>query len=193
MLFASALANPQFATVSLPDSVSPKLTSTHTLLVLDDSYSMAATRSQETLFSRAKQAAQDLVGAAVQGEAFTLIAMTNEHGPVIHYPSFDAARVASELERLPIGYGDSTLATVLGSIEKSISAARQRFPRLTSTRVCFYTDLGDNTWNALAGDAVRDRLRRIRQNAELFVIDVGAAAGSNLAVSGIQQLSLIHI
>ena len=187
VLFASALANPQFATVSLPDSVSPNLTSTHTLLVLDDSYSMAATRSQETLFSRAKQAAQDLVGAAVQGEAFTLIAMGNEHGPVIHYPSFDAARVASELEHLPIAGGDSKLVTVLGSIERSISAARQKFPRLTSARVCFFTDLGYNTWSVLAGDTVRDRLRRIGQSAELFVIDVGAAPGSNLAVSRIHQ------
>ena len=79
-LFASALANPRFAPVSLSESLPANLTNTHTILVLDDSYSMATNHSQETLFSRAKQAAQERVGAAMQGEAFTLIANnTNNH------------------------------------------------------------------------------------------------------------------
>lgn len=188
VLFASALANPRIAPVSLSEPVPASLTNTHTVLVLDDSYSMATNVSQEEpLFSRAKQAAQDLVGAAMQGEAFTLIAMSNERGPVIRNPSFDTARIARELDRLSIAHGAATLTNVLDSVDESISAARQRFPRLTSTRVCFYTDLGYNTWSAIARDNVRDRLRRIGQNAELFVIDVGSSAGGNLAVTGIQQ------
>ena len=187
VLFASALANPRFAPVSLSDPVSANLTNTHTVLVLDDSYSMATNVSQEPLFSRAKQAARDLVGAAMQGEAFTLIAMANNRGPVIRNPSFDTARITRELDRLSIAHGAATLMTVLDSVDEVISAARQRFPRLTSTRVCFYTDLGFNTWSVIARDNVRDRLQRIGQNAELFVIDVGSSAGGNLAVTGIQQ------
>lgn len=186
-LFASALANPRFAPVSMSESLPANLTNAHTILVVDDSYSMATRRSQETLFSRAKQAAQDRVGAAMQGEAFTLIAMANGRGPVIHTPSFDTARVAGELDRLSIAHGASTLATVLDSVDESISAARQRFPGMTRTRVYFYTDLGYNTWSAINGEAVRDRFRRLGQHAELFVIDVGSSAGGNLAVTGIQQ------
>ena len=187
VLLASALANPRFVPVSSSNAVPATLSGIHTILVLDDSYSMSSTGLQGSPFSQAKQAAQELVNGARQGDAFTLIAMENKHLRVIRDPSFDVARVTRELDRLSISHGASTLTTVLDSIEEAISATRKRFPRLTNTRVCFYTDLGYNTWHSVTRDVIQERLRQIGARAELFVIDVGTPDVANLAVTGLQQ------
>ena len=191
LVFSTALANPSFIHEYSQGNAPLASSSTHTVLVLDDSYSMACDNPSGTAFSQAQQAGQDLVAAGRQGDAFTLIAMSGDGRRVIRDPAFDSAAVIRELEDLSISHGVATLAPVLDAVEKSIAAARRRFPRLANTRVCFFTDLGYNTWHVAAEATVRERLRRIRTKAALFLMDVGHSAVPNLAVVGIRQLQTL--
>src|SRR5262245_47529406 len=100
-LFALALADPQLSTFSswIGGAGGGQ---THTVLVLDGSYSMDYRREDKSRFAAAKELAKQIVEASQQGDGFTLVLMAEPPRAVIAQPAFDPEDVLEELNNLEL-------------------------------------------------------------------------------------------
>lgn len=160
---------------------------THTVLVIDGSYSMATQLDDTTRFERARQLASDVVDAASRGDAFTLVLMGEPPRVIIGQPAFEPADVKQELANLTLPHAGADLAPSLAAVEKLLADVRSGHARVTSQRVCLFTDLQSTTWGAFATDGSEGALRRIAQAAPLTLFDVGQDGVENVAVVALTQ------
>ena len=159
---------------------------THTVLVIDGSYSMLARDGDATRFDRARQLAGDVVDAAGRGDAFTMVMMSEPPQVIIGQPAFDPQDVKQELASLRPPHAGANLAASLASIEKLLQEVREEHKRIDAQRVCIFTDLGATTWADVGGDQTDARIRRIGEVAPTTLFDVGQESVENAAVVGLQ-------
>ena len=187
LLLALALADPYLEQLTQlgPSLVArPRL---HTVLVLDGSYSMAAAEAEQSRFEQARAAAVQIVSAANQGDAFTLVLLADPPQVIVSEPAFEPSDVIEEIDALRMPHGAAALPPTLAHVERILTAAHKRQKRLAKHRVCILTDLQQRTWSAAERPAVRQQLGRLAELATLELIDVGGGRGENLAVTGLQQ------
>jgi len=160
---------------------------THWVFVIDGSYSMACQEDESSRFEIAKQQVSRLLARASQGDGFTLILMGDPPRTIIRQPAFAAEDVEEELEPLALPHGGGDLVATLAEVQSVIEAARRNTPRLTATNVCFLTDLGGTSWNAVEKPESRRRVTEIAKHASLAVLNEGSISGANLAVTALAQ------
>lgn len=194
VLLALALAEPGCSTAPLVGGSLVGGGQTHTVLVLDGSYSMEHRREEQSRFEAAKNMAVELVEQSRQGDGFTLVLMAEPPRVVIPEPAFDPQDVIAEISALRPLHGGANLPASLGEVEKILEAAAQDHPRLTQNKVCFFTDLGETTWEAASAEAFRQRIGQLSERAALALIDLGEPGAQNLAVTRLEpQESLATI
>jgi hypothetical protein len=187
LLLAMALADPQVSSESA--AARPTIGRTHWLIVLDGSMSMGYRDGAATLFEQAREQARQLATEARQGDGLTLLLLADPPRVVIPEPSFDPADVIREIEALRIRHTGADLAQTLELAEEMIRQARRRHPRLTTTRICFFTDLGRTTWNAAEGTAARRVLRQLAEDdVQMSVKELGDRQWTNAAVTRLEML-----
>jgi hypothetical protein len=71
----------------------------------------------------------------------------------------------------------------VAEIEQIVAEALDKQRRLTSTRICFFTDLGRTTWEEATTPALRARLERLAEKASLSLFDVGDGQTQNAAIT----------
>jgi hypothetical protein len=185
LLLALALADPM---MSLLPSLGASLGSgsTHHVLVLDGSYSMAYRAGERSRFEVARTLAAQVVGDSRQGDGFTLILMAQPPVTVIGDPAFAPHDVIEELQNLQVRHTGANLAMTLGEIDSILQQAGDKHARLRESKVYFFTDLGRNTWEEATGEQGRRQLGRLGDRASLLLIDVGQSDVQNLAVTNLQ-------
>lgn len=206
VLFAAALAEPVLAWLAGLGSPLGSGGQTHWVFVLDASYSMdyrdgaadsnsehgvagdgdargAGRESRRSRFDRARQIARQWVERSRQGDGFSLIVMADVPRVVIDQPAFDPRDVAEEIDGLRVLHGGANLAAALAEVETLVGRAREDAPRLTRRKICWFTDLGQNTWGEVNTEVARQRIGRLAEHADLVLVDVGQMATSNLAVT----------
>lgn len=184
ILLAMALADPIVARLGADAAAGRRGGDTHNVIVIDSSYSMDYRQGDTTRFQQAKELATELVRQSVQGDGFTLVQLANPPKVVVRDPVFDRSSVAAEIARLERTDGDADLEATLAEIERILERASERVFRLKTERICFFTDLGRNTWENASRKPVLSTLEELAQkNSELKVYDVGGRGGGNVAVT----------
>lgn len=186
LLFAAALAEPLVSWLPALDGPL-QVGRTHWVLVLDASYSMDARSSAGSAFARAQQAAEDLVAQATRGDGFSLVLMAEPPQVVIGDPAFDPADVIGEIQSLRVRHGGADLNSSLAELAQIVARTQDRQSRLNQVKVCFFTDLGANTWEAATTARSRTLIGQLAEQAHLALLDVGPRdLSGNLAVTSLQ-------
>lgn len=186
VLLALALADPMF---SLFPSLGAALGThgrTHYLLVLDVSYSMDYRTGDKSRLDRAKELAVQVVNDSRQGDGFTLVLLGDPPQAAISDPAFDPRDVVEEIESLKVRHGGASLPLTLTAIENVFQSVRRQQTRLTTTTICFFTDLGRTTWDDASTQDCRLRIGRLAENASLALFDVGQDGTANAAVTSLE-------
>ncbi len=185
ILLAAALAEPM-VNYSALTSGPTEAVHTHWVLVFDVSYSMAYTPGDRSLLQQGQDAARELVRQAPQGDGFTLVLMGAPPQVVIRDPAYDPADVLRELDRLEPRHAGANLNAALEEVQELVEQARKRHVRLSQTRVCFFSDLGQTTWDDLESAAARKALGELAEVAQLHLFELGDSAWNNAAVTRLE-------
>jgi hypothetical protein len=188
MLLALALAEPGCSSAPLIGGSLAGGGQTHTVLILDGSYSMDYRRQDRTRFDAAKKMAIEVVENSRQGDGFTLVLMADAPRVIIPEPAFDPSDVIEEINGLRTFHGGASLMASLAEVEKILETAARDYPRLTQNKICFFSDLQETTWEVAAGDDFRSRLGSLADRAALALIDLGETGQQNLAVTRLEAL-----
>jgi len=170
--------------------------STHRVLVLDGSFSMAYKPSDKSRFERAKELAARIVDESPQGDGFTLILMSSPPRVVVGNPVFEPRDFLEEVENLRLPHTTFDLSATLAKVEEVLASARKEHPRLAREEVYFLTDLGRVGWRPESSDGAtasegRQRAQRLAETASLVVLDVGQPDAENTAVTELRSLEPI--
>lgn len=187
LLFAIALADPM-STALATWNLAGQAGRTHTLIVVDGSYSMDYRDGETSRFDRAKQYARELVEQASQGDGFTLVLMSQPPRVVVGQPAFDKQDVLQELDSLQLTHSGASFPATLAAVEKVLEEADERYPRLARRRVIFLTDLQRSTWQASTEEASRRRLNALSEKGTLSIVDFGGPGEDNVAVVRLEPM-----
>jgi hypothetical protein len=169
--------------------------STHHVLVIDSSYSMAYRAGDRTRFDEAKQWAARIVEQGPRGDGFTLVQMANPPRVVVATPGLEKGPIRQEIQNLELLHTGADLGATLAEVRKVLETARRDSPRLTRHEVCFFTDLQRGTWLPAMTDAAKaelghhvpmvDRAAGLAALAQLQIINLGQPGDDNLAVTSL--------
>lgn len=162
---------------------------THTVLVIDHSYSMAYGETGQTRLDRAKQLARSIVDDAAEGDGFTLIAMGRTAKDIIAEPAFDPDDVLREIDQIDIDPGVAVADLALAKVEACLRNAARDFPRLRRAQVCLMTDYGVTTWDTGGSQTNEQTIRKIEELAVVRAFDLGQAATTNSSILDAHQLT----
>jgi len=179
MLMAVALARPLVGESGLLGALGTE--SRHVVLVLDDSLSMHYREGRVSSFERARDIAGRILGALHKGDVVSLLAMSDVTRPLIKEASLDIELARREVRRLKPGWGGTGLREALVQAAELVASTHK--PRKD---VFILTDLQAGAWGRKSdapGAELRSALDRIREEAKVFVVDVGADRPDNLAVT----------
>lgn len=183
LLLALALADPIW---SLFPSLGASLGAgghTHFVLVVDGSYSMDYRPDGKSRFELARDLASQVIDDSRQGDGFTLILMSDPPEVVIGEPAFAPKDVQEEMDNLRLRHAGASLEMTLAEIDNMIGKARKQHPRLTDTKICFFSDLCENTWSEVSSEDARRRIGQLAENATMIVMDVGQGEAQNIGVT----------
>ena len=186
LILAVALADPLLSMLPRTPVSTTARGRTHTVIVLDGSYSMASRSGELSNLERAKTLAAQIVRGGSQGDGFTLVTMGDPPRAVIPDVVFDAEDVVDELQTMQLRHTGADLMATLDEVARIVQGTAQRHPRFVGHQVCFLTDLGLSTWADVRSPQVRQRLARLADDATLFLYEMGTPARGNLAI---KQLS----
>lgn len=167
----------------------------HKVLVIDGSFSMAYRGDANTIFTRTKQLASQLVRESRQGDVFTVVDMGQPAKLVVGPDVIDHAAVATQIESLTPAYAAADLAGAVALIQQSIAPDKTSGILPAQKEVYFFTDLQRSTWQQSTNNtqsAIRNPkseidsiLSALAQKASLTIIDLGQPQAVNLAVTNL--------
>ena len=187
LLFALALADPYFPSQATTASSPPK---TLTVLVFDVSYSMNAKHGDTTLLDGAKEHAKQLVRDSRLGDLFTIVTISQPSGSIVEIPSADKVLLAESIDQIEIADLGADLGGCLHLLGETFRDTKENYPEFAH-RVCFYSDLATNTWDATVRDTAKqqqvgNQLEQISKQAEIVVVSQGFVGDDNAAVTALR-------
>ncbi len=189
VLVALAVAKPFFEGLGTARSSTARA---FKVLIVDASYSMAATDGDTDRFQRAKQMAISIVEQSPQGDGFALVLLADPPRVVIGNPVFDPANVIAEIEKLRLTHGGGNLPATLQRVQDLFATVRREHPELESSEAVFITDLGRTSWDVSfpteqAEAEFRAQLLSLARLGSLVVVDVGDAGRENVVATGLRM------
>jgi hypothetical protein len=156
---------------------------THTMLVIDTSYSMAFASGGSSRLSKAQTQAAKLVQNAPPGDAFSLIVLADPPEVIVGEPSASHTSVLDEINRLRITNRGADLGAALEQVEQLLDATQGRFE---VQHVHIFSDLGKTTWTEPSPGDWRSRLSTLSHRVDLQLSPIGQGEDSeNTAITRI--------
>ena len=186
MLFVVALARPVSSLtneVALRDVTLPR---THTVLVVDGSYSMQFHDGTSTLFEAAQQVARNITSQGRPGDGFSLILMGDPPAAIIGEVVYQADVIRAEIDALKSPPSGANLPATLALIAERLAAGQRRGQRFDRYDVCFLTDLGSTTWQVAGSPAIDQIRQQLPSGTRLFIFPMGPAERVNAAIRALQ-------
>ncbi|MGL4513892.1 MAG: BatA domain-containing protein [Lacipirellulaceae bacterium] len=174
----------------------------HRIVALDASASMGMTRDGESRLDRAKKLVEGLVDRAVSGDQWSLCVLSSQPSAPIPRPTTDRGAFRRAVQGVATTQGVANVPRLLTLVERTLGQESKQGP---PREVLVFTDLGANSWRAVAkqhagapseagsadadstngaaDDARRTSVDRVAALARLSIIDVGDRAASNAAVT----------
>ncbi|MCB9937817.1 MAG: VWA domain-containing protein [Planctomycetaceae bacterium] len=172
LLLAFALAEPVVS--GLAGAGDPTLQPpTHTVLVIDTSYSMAYESGGTSRFSNARIQAARLVEDAAPGDAFSLVTLADPPEVIVGEASTSHAAILDEINQLEISNQGADLTATLEQVESLVNSGRDEFEH---QRVHIFSDLGKTTWAETTSSSWRSRLTALSKHAACRLSAIGTEA-----------------
>jgi hypothetical protein len=187
LVLALALADPTVSLLSGWGQPAVADGRTHTILVIDGSYSMSSGQSAASGLDKAQARASEIVRRGRQGDGFSLLLMSQPVRVVIRGPALDADEVVAEIEGLTLPHAGADLIDTLERVTEIVQSTRGDFPHLGQSDVYFFTDLDENTWQAATSQPGQAAVQRLAQRATIRLIDLGTPATENLAITALRS------
>ena len=156
---------------------------TSTVILLDNSYSMAAGRAGTSNFAIARDEAARLLNELKLGSDAQIVLMGEGGMPLLDEPTYDLARLSQALLKVEPSSGTATLpsaldyaSNVLGRMHES---SRQVIVMTDFQRVSF-----EATEDALVGQML-DRLKKLSIAPEITFWNIGSEVRDNVAVESL--------
>ncbi|EDY21448.1 conserved hypothetical membrane protein [Chthoniobacter flavus Ellin428] len=164
-------------------------TRTSTIILLDNSYSMAASRAGTSNISLAKDEAERILNEVPRGSDAQVVLMGEGGAPLLDEPTYDLARLTQSLKPLEATYGTATVpagldfaANVFGQMHES---TRNLIVMTDFQRVSF-----EATEDAEVGQML-DRLHKLTIPPEVTFFDVGTEVKDNVAIESLDYSRLM--
>jgi hypothetical protein len=168
----AALARPMLRTSALGG----RSVATTAVLLLDNSYSMRAVRGDRSAWEAARGAALAVVGELGKGDAASVVLTGPEPG-IREEATTDLTGLRRRLGGMRCGWGGTDIAGALGRASEVLGKATS--PR---RELFIVTDMQKRGWEG----AVREAAKGIGEEVEVFLVDVGGAAGANTAIAAVR-------
>ena len=156
---------------------------TSTVILLDNSYSMAASRAGTTNFSIARDEAGRMLNELPRGSDAQVVLMGEGGAPLLDEPTYDLARLTQSLKQIEAGYGAATVPAALefatGVFGQMRESSRNLIVMTDFQRISF-----EATEDAQLGQML-DRLRKMPLPPEITFFDVGSEAKDNVAIESL--------
>jgi hypothetical protein len=160
-----------------------------TIILLDNSYSMAASRAGTSNFSLARDEAGRILNELPRGSDAQVVLMGEGGAPLLDEPTYDLARLTQALKQIEADYGTATVpagldfaANVFGQMHES---SRSLVVMTDFQRVSF-----EATEDAELGRML-DRLRKLPIPPDITFFHVGSEAKDNVAVESLDYSRLM--
>ena len=187
LLFALALSD---VSCNWSNSLGTSLSisgTTHSVIVIDGSYSMDYQTEGNSTFDKAKQTAKDIVNAGTQGDGYTLILMSDVPKVIIAEPAYDVADILQEIDQLQMIHSGARVSSTLSEVKKILNSAKQNHPRLNRNRIRIISDLTKNSWETISGQEETELLAQLSEVDNFSVLDVGQVASGNFTIANVRQ------
>jgi len=166
---------------------------THRIVVVDASASMGAVDQEQPVFANALRLAREVLDQSQPGDALNLVRLSAlSPRVVVQAPSFNAASVREELDRLELSAAPAAIAT---GMEETLPLL-QAVPEITRKQVYLISDFQRASWepDRGAGDSrLAVAVRKISESAELLLLDAGSATRPNAAVTSCELLDQVPL
>ena len=153
---------------------------THTVIVVDRSYSMGMLEQGISPFDQAQTQARRVVESRSPGDVFSLIGWSHSADNVLARPTTDVSLVLSALGSLVLSDEGADLSVAVRAAQAAIERADSETGDIGRHEVVFLSDLARNTWQGDSG--AQSSLAGLASLASLTVLDVGLDAQDNIAV-----------
>jgi len=157
---------------------------TSTVILLDNSYSMAASRAGTSNFSLARDEAARLLNELPRGSDAQVVLMGEGGAPLLDEPTYDLARLTQALKQIEAGYGAATVPAALdfasGVFGQMRESSRNLIVMTDFQRISF-----EATEDAQVGQML-DRLRKQTLAPEITFFDIGGEAKDNVAIESLE-------
>src|SRR4051794_26925982 len=162
---------------------------TSTVLLLDNSYSMQASKAGVTTFGLARDNAAQILNGLRRGSEAQVILMGEGGAPLLDQPTSDLQRAALLVSQLEANYGVATVPAALqfsgGMFERMHAAVRQVVVLTDFQRASF-----ENTERKSLGEMVQ-RLKSLSVPPSITFFDVGQDVKDNVAVESLDFSKLM--
>ena len=156
---------------------------TSTVVLLDNSYSMDASRAGSSSFAIARDETQRLINELRIGSEVHVVLMGQGGRGLLDTPTYDLSRVTQALTKTGAGYGSARVPAALdfaaGVFEKMHESTRQLIVLTDFQRVSF-----DPTEDKLITQGL-ERLRKQPVAPNIVLWDVGQDVKENVAIEGL--------
>jgi von Willebrand factor type A domain/Aerotolerance regulator N-terminal len=160
-----------------------------TVVLLDNSYSMQASRAGQSNFALATDEAARVINNLQRGSEVQVVLMGEGGATLTAAPTYDTARAAQALGKLDAGYGSATVPDALevasGIFDHMHESARSLVVLTDFQRVSF-----EATEDALLGRAL-DRLKKSSTPPDITFFEIGEEVRDNVAVESLEFSKLM--
>lgn len=160
------------------------------VIVLDDSYSMAASATGRTTFDAAREAAGALVDQAGRGSESAVVLTGGEPRTLLDRPTFDNVRINRELAKLKPELGRSALGKSLlrgAAILKDMTQPVRDLIVISDFQRGDLAGLRESEWTQL-----KSALEGLPVQPRVTFLSVGEETRDNVAVESLDYSKLVH-
>ncbi len=162
---------------------------TSTIVLLDNSYSMQASRAGQSNFSIARDEAGRVINNLQRGSEVQVVLMGEGGSTLEDAPTYDTARVAQEIGKLDAGFGAAEVPPALdfaaGIFNQMHESTRNVVVLTDFQRVSF-----EATEDALLGKKI-EQLKKMAVAPSITFFDVGQDVRDNVAVDSLEFSKLM--
>lgn len=176
-LLAFALAKPVLTDAKAPAGDTP----VSLVILLDNSYSMAASTNGATHFDRAVDAVCDIVESAPRGSEIAVIRTGGSPTPLFDQPVFDSKAVVRRLRTVRADFGASDM-------QQSLDAGMATLAGMTHARreLIVVSDFQSADWNSSnAAKAVQEQIAAMSVSPALTLLQTGEKVEGNVSIESL--------
>ncbi len=178
LLVALAVAQPVIGRWALGSGSAGRL---HTILVLDQSYSIGLRSQGSTCLERAQVEASRLIESSQRGDVFSVVGWAQATDNVLGRPTEDVSHALSAIGSLSQTEEIANLSAALRSAQAALDRAKKERPNIEHHEVVFFSDLARNTWHM--NPEQQSQWEALAEQASLTVVNLRDGQQNNIAIT----------